>query len=115
MNTLNKNQILATSSGLVASLLNFLPGLGTGYIYQRRWRPYFLTLGAVVIWFALGILIQDGNEPTNIEQLIGILGLLFISLVTVVESYLAHKQSIKSIEKIPSKSSTEKPKRWFQK
>ena len=115
MNTLNKNQILAASSGLVASLLNFFPGLGTGYIYQRRWRPYFLTLGAVAIWFALGILIQNGNEPTNIEQLIGILGLLFISLVTVVESYLAHKKSINLIEEIPSKSSTEKPKRWFQK
>ena len=115
MNSLNKSQILASSSGWVASLLNFLPGLGTGYIYQRRWRPYFLTLGAVTIWFALGILIQNGNEPTNIEQLIGILGLLFISLVTVVESYLAHKKSINLIEEIPSKSSTEKPKRWFQK
>ena len=115
MNTLNKNQILASSSGLVASFLNFLPGLGTGYIYQRRWRPYFLTLGAVSIWFVLGILIQNGNEPTNIEQLIGILGLLFISLVTVVESYLAHKKSINLIEEISSKSSTEKPKRWFQK
>ena len=115
MDKLNKNQILAASSGWVASLLNFLPGLGTGYIYQRRWRPYFLTLGAVSIWFALGILMQNGNEPTNIEQLIGILGLLFISLVTVVESYLAHKKSKNLIEEIPSKSSTEKQKKWFQK
>ena len=74
-----------------------------------------MTLGAVAIWFALGILLQNGNEPTNIEQLIGILGLLFISLVTVVESYLAHKKSINLIDEIPSKSSIEKPKRWFQK
>ena len=115
MNTLNKNQILAASSGLVASLLNFLPGLGTGYIYQRRWRPYFFTLGAVTIWFALGIFLQNGNDPTNIEQLIGILGLLFISLVTVVESYFAQKKSINLAEKITSNSSPEKPKRWFQK
>ena len=115
MNTLNKNQILAASSGFVASLLNFLPGLGTGYIYQRRWRPYFFTLGAVTIWFALGIFLQNGNDPTNIEQLIGVLGLLFISLVTVVESYLAQKKSINLAEKIPSDSSPEKPKRWFQK
>ena len=113
MDTLNKNQILAASSGFVASLLNFLPGLGTGYIYQRRWRPYFLTLGAVTIWFVLGIILQSGNEPTNIEQLIGILGLLFISLVTVVESYLAYKKSINSVKEMPSKSSTKKPKRWF--
>jgi len=115
MDKLNKNQILAASSGWVASLLNFLPGLGTGYIYQRRWRPYFLTSGAVTIWFALGIFLQNGNEPTNIEQLIGILGLLFISLVTVVESYLAHKKSINLVNEMPSKSSTEKPKKWFQK
>ena len=115
MDKLNKNQILAASSGLVASLLNFLPGLGTGYIYQRRWRPYFLTLGAVAIWFALGIFLQNGSEPTNIEQLIGILGLLFISLVTVVESYLAHKKSLNIVKKTPSNISTEKPKRWFQK
>ena len=115
MDKLNKNQILAASSGWVASLLNFLPGLGTGYIYQRRWRPYFLTLGAVAIWFAFGISLQNGNEPTNIEQLIGILGLLFISLVTVVESYLAHKKSINLVNEMPSKSSTEKPKKWFQK
>ena len=115
MEKLNKNQILAASSGLVASLLNFLPGLGTGYIYQRRWRPYFLTLGTVAIWFALGIFLQNGNEPTNIEQLIGILGLLFISLVTVVESYLAHTKSLNLVKEISSKSSPEKPKRWFQK
>ena len=115
MDKLNKNQILAASSGWVASLLNFLPGLGTGYIYQRRWRPYFFTLGAVAIWFALGIFLQNGNEPTDIEQLIGILGLLFISLVTVVESYLAHKKSINLVKEIPPKNLTEKPKRWFQK
>ena len=107
MNTLNKSQILAASSGLAAALLNFIPGLGTGYIYQRRWRPYFFTLGAVAIWFALGIFLQNGNEPKNIEQLIGILGLLFISLVTVVESYLAHKKSINLVNEMPSKSSTE--------
>ena len=115
MNTLNKSQILAASSGLVAALLNFIPGLGTGYIYQRRWRPYFFTLGAVAIWFALGIFLQNGNEPKNIEQLIGILGLLFISLVTVVESYLAHKKSINLVKEMPQKSSNEKSKRWFQK
>ena len=115
MNSLNKSQILASSSGWVASLLNFLPGLGTGYIYQRRWRPYFFTLGAVAIWLALGIFLQNGDKPTNIEQLIGIVGLLFISLVTAFESYLAHKKSINLVKEMPSKSSTEKPKRWFQK
>tara|TARA_Y100000589_G_scaffold323795_1_gene358864 strand:+ start:753 stop:1100 length:348 start_codon:yes stop_codon:yes gene_type:complete len=115
MTQLNKNQILAASSGWVASSLNFLPGLGTGYIYQRRWRPYFFTLGAVSIWFALGIFLQNGEEPTQTEQLIGIIGLAFISIVTVLESYLAHKKSINLIKDLPLKSSPDKPKRWFQK
>ena len=36
----SKAQILAASSGWVATTLNFLPGLGAGYLYQRRWGPY---------------------------------------------------------------------------
>ena len=37
----SKEEILASSKGWVASFLNFLPGLGSGYLYQRRWKPYF--------------------------------------------------------------------------
>jgi len=33
---LSRNQILGASSGWVAVVLNILPGLGAGYIYQRR-------------------------------------------------------------------------------
>ena len=47
MDKLSKDQVLASSSGWVASLLNFLPGVGTGYLYQRRWLPYFITTGVV--------------------------------------------------------------------
>ncbi len=98
MKNINKNQVLASSSGWVASILNFLPGLGTGYIYQRRWLPYFLTTGAVIIWFALGIFLQGDKEPTQSEQLIGLSGLFFISVVTVIEASIAHKKSLKLIE-----------------
>ena len=98
MKNINKDQILASSSGWVASLLNFFPGLGTGYIYQRRWLPYFLTAGAVLVWFALGIFLQGDKEPNQSDQLIGLSGLFFISVVTVIEAYLAYKKSLKLIE-----------------
>ena len=98
MKNLNKDQILASSSGWVASLLNFFPGLGTGYIYQRRWLPYFLTAGAVIVWFVLGIFLQGDKEPTQSDQLIGLTGLFFISVVTVIEANLAYKKSANLIE-----------------
>ena len=54
----SKDEILASSKGWVASFLNFLPGLGSGYLYQRRWTPYFLTLAASTAWFALGFFLK---------------------------------------------------------
>ena len=32
----NRDQVLCASAGWVAVLLNVLPGLGAGYLYQRR-------------------------------------------------------------------------------
>ena len=61
MSNLSKVEILASSKGWVASFLNLLPGLGSGYIYQRRWKPYFLTIAATTSWFALGFFLQ-GNK-----------------------------------------------------
>ena len=98
MKNINKDQILASSSSWVASLLNFFPGLGTGYIYQRRWLPYFLTAGAVLIWFTLGIFLQGDKDPTQSDQLIGLSGLFFISVVTVIEANLAYKKSLNLVE-----------------
>ena len=93
----SKNIILASSSGWVSSILNLFPGLGVGYIYQRRWLPYFLTSGAIIMWFVIGIILQKNNEPTEIEQLIGLLGLFLISAVTAIESNLAQKKALKLI------------------
>ena len=98
MKNIKENQILASSSGWVASLLNFFPGLGTGYIYQRRWLPYFLTAGAVIAWFVLGIFLQGDEKPTQSDQLIGLAGLFFISVVTVIEANLAYRKSVKLVE-----------------
>ncbi len=93
----NKKEILASSNGWVASLLNLFPGIGAGYLYQRRWLPYFLTIGAVVIWFALGIYLQEDKEAAISDQLIGFSGLLLISAVTAIEANIAYKRSIKEI------------------
>ena len=73
MDKLSKEQVLASSSGWVASLLNFLPGVGTGYLYQRRWLTYFITTGVVTAWFVIGIILQGDKEPSQTEQLIGCL------------------------------------------
>ena len=98
MSNLSKDQILASSKGWVASLLNFLPGLGSGYLYQRRWKSYFLTLAAALSWFAIGFILQGDKEPSQSEQIIGIAGLLLISIVTVIESNLAFKKAIYKIK-----------------
>jgi hypothetical protein len=93
MDTPSKEQILAASSGWVATTLNFFPGLGAGYLYQRRWIPYFATGGAATAWFVLGAILNGDTEPTKAEQLIGIGGLFLISITTMVESKIAHKKA----------------------
>ena len=114
MDKLSKEQVLASSSGWVASLLNFLPGVGTGYLYQRRWLPYFITTGVVTAWFVIGIILQGDKEPSQKEQLIGITGLFLISTITVVEANLAFKKAVKitSIKKEEEKTPTKKG--WFR-
>ena len=97
MDKLSKEQVLASSNGWVASLLNFLPGVGAGYLYQRRWLPYFITAGVLTAWFAIVIILQGDKEPSQTEQLIGISGLFLISTVTVVEAKLAFQKAVKIV------------------
>ena len=114
MDKLSKEQVIASSSGWVASLLNFLPGVGAGYLYQRRWLPYFITAGAVTAWFAIGIILQGDKEPTQTEQLIGISGLFLISTVTVVEAKLAFKKAVKIVSIKKEETKTPIKKGWFK-
>ena len=110
----SRDEILASSNGWVASFLNFLPGLGSGYLYQRRWKPYFLTIAASTAWFALGFFLQGDSGPSQREQIIGIFGLFLISIVTVIEANLAFKKA--SNKKIAEKEkiiSSDK-KGWFK-
>ena len=114
MDKLSKEIVLASSSGWVASLLNFLPGVGAGYLYQRRWVPYFVTAGAVTAWFAIGIILQGNKEPSQTEQLIGIAGLFLISTITVVEANLAFKRAVKKASIIEEETKTPIKKGWFK-
>ncbi len=114
MEKLSKDQVLASSSGWVASLLNLLPGVGTGYLYQRRWLPYFITTGSVTAWFAIGIILQGDKEPSQTEQLIGIAGLFLISTITVVEAKLAFKRAVKIVSIKTEKTKTPIKKGWFK-
>tara|TARA_B100000579_G_scaffold435949_1_gene460558 strand:+ start:12595 stop:12939 length:345 start_codon:yes stop_codon:yes gene_type:complete len=98
MDNPSKEQILAASSGWVATTLNFLPGLGAGYLYQRRWIPYFATGGVATAWFVLGAILNGEADPTITERLIGIGGLFLISITTMVEAKIAHKRALTSIE-----------------
>ena len=114
MSYFSKDEILASSKGWVASFLNFIPGLGSGYLYQRRWGPYFLTITASSAWFALGFFLQGDSEPSQSEQLIGISGLFFISIVTVIEANLAFKNASNKSKAEKEKIISPKKKGWFK-
>ena len=114
MSNLSKDEILTSSKGWVASSLNLLPGLGSGYLYQRRWKPYFLTISANTLWLILGVILQGDKEPSQSEQIIGISGLFFISLATVIESNLAFKKASNKIITEKEKITPPVKKIWFK-
>ena len=98
MDNPTKEQILAASSGWVATILKFLPGLGAGYIYQRRWIPYFVTGGVVITWIAIGAILNGDTDPTKSNQLIGIGGLLLISITTMIEAKISQRKAKIAVE-----------------
>ncbi len=93
MKELLKNQTLANSSIWVASLLNFIPGLGTGYIYQRRWRAYWATNIVSIGWITISTykeLNYDQIDPIAFQgDLMRFSGLFFISIFTCIEAWFA--------------------------
>ena len=93
MTQASREQVLAASAGWVAVLLNVLPGLGAGYLYQRRWRQYWITSLAATSWFVAGVLLGRGADADaeEINQLVGLLGLLVLAGITAVEAGLAVK------------------------
>ena len=94
MNLPNRDQVLAASAGWVAVLLNVLPGLGAGYLYQRRWKAYWITSALATSWFIAGAALAQG-APADAEQqnqLVGLLGLLLLAGITASEAGLAVKR-----------------------
>ena len=110
----SRDEILASSSGWVASFLNFLPGLGSGYLYQRRWKPYFLTIIASTTWFTLGFFLQGDSEPSQKEQIIGFSGLFLISIVTIIEAKIAFKKASNKTKDEKEKIISSVKKGWFK-
>ena len=90
-----KKEVLAASAGWVAVTLNVVPGLGTGYLYQRRWKAYWITSALATSWFVLGAVLGQGAESAEDiqNQWIGLLGLVALAAATAVEAGLAAKKS----------------------
>jgi len=78
----------------VAVLLNVVPGLGTGYLYQRRWRAYWITSALATAWFVAGaVLGQNADGATESRnQLVGLVGLLALAAISATEAGLAVKR-----------------------
>ena len=89
----SREQILAASAGWVAVLLNVVPGLGAGYLYQRRWKAYWITSALATAWFVAGaVLGQDAEAAEAQNQLVGLIGLLLLAGGTATEAGLAVKK-----------------------
>ena len=90
----SRKQVLAAASPGLAALLNLVPGLGSGYLYQRRWRAYWICSALATSWFVAGALLTPANaSPTEQQQLLGLGGLLLLAGVTSVEAFLAGRRA----------------------
>ena len=89
-----REQILAASAGWVAVLLNVVPGLGAGYLYQRRWKAYWITSLLATAWFVAGAALgQNADAAAEAQhQPAGLLGILALAAVTATEAGLAVKR-----------------------
>ena len=99
----SRKKILVLSSGWVAVVLNLLPGLGTGYIYQRRWKAYWFTGLASSIWVIAVAILQSGvdsMDPMPVGDSLGIYGLFVISVLTSCEAGLTVKNARQTLEEI---------------
>ena len=93
--TPTNKEILAASAGWVAVTLNLVPGLGAGYLYQRRWKAYWITAVLATGWFVLGALLgQEAEGAEEVQnQLVGLGGLVGLAAGTAVEAGSAAKKS----------------------
>jgi hypothetical protein len=71
-----------------------LPGLGTGYLYQRRWKAYWITSALATAWFVAGaVLGKNADAAAEVQnQLVGLIGLVLLAAVTATEAGFAVKR-----------------------
>ena len=96
----SREQILAASAGWVAVVLNVIPGLGAGYLYQRRWKAYWITSALATAWFVAGAALGQDTAPAaeTQNQLVGLVGLLLLAAGTATEAGLAVKNVRQQLE-----------------
>lgn len=90
-----REQVLGASAPWLGAVLNVLPGLGTGYIYQRRWRAYWFAGLLAAGWLLLSVRLPPAFGPLNETDhaLLGTSGLLVLAMVTAVEAFLAARRA----------------------
>lgn len=88
----SRKDVLAASSPWLAAALNGLPGLGTGYIYQRRWGPYWITVALAALTIGVVALFKGS---TDVEWAMGnpIPALLGLAAITATEAFLAGRRA----------------------
>jgi hypothetical protein len=91
----DRKAVLAASAPWLGAALNLVPGLGTGYIYQRRWKAYWITSALATAWFVLGaVLGQEAEvEAERKNQLIGLADLLPLAAVTTAGAFRAGRKA----------------------
>lgn len=77
-------RLLAASAPWLGALLNVLPGLGTGYVYQRRWQAWWITAAIAGAWILSGVLAELPAWRA---------GLLLLSLLSASEAFLAARKA----------------------
>ncbi len=97
-----KSQIIASSSAWIAAFLNFIPGIGTGYLYQRRWKAYWITTLTSAGWVYIDLINElsiDTSDPAASQtNNTGLLGLLLISSISAYEAvYRVKKEREKNL------------------
>lgn len=87
--------VLAASAPWLGALLNVLPGLGAGYLYQRRWRAWWITSVLGALAFALGGLQAPAQSPAQPSPLapISLGALLLLAVVSAAEAFLAARRA----------------------
>ena len=101
MDYLDKPKLIASSSAWVAATLNIFPGIGTGYLYQRRWRAYWLTSAVTILIFFYESYSQslvDPTDPIGQTSFQAFWGILIVAIYTSIESVLCVNRNRKSMK-----------------